>query len=207
MKDLFTLFLAAMLILTAGCAGKPPASETAPNPPVPEASSGQSDPDVLLNRPDPEAAGSSSSPAASQEDPGQQGEAPSGAAEPDPQGSSDQGQILLSVDGTPLTVLWEENGSVAALAALLEEGAITLDTRAYGGFEQVGSLPQSLPRADVQMTTAAGDLVLYSGDSIVLFYGSNTWVYTKLGHIDGLSEAELQALLGGEQATVTLALS
>lgn len=65
----------------------------------------------------------------------------------------------------------------------------------YGGFEQVGSIGQSISRDDKQITTEFGDIVLYSGNQIVVFYGSNSWAYTKLGHI-GLSEEELTKLLG-----------
>ena len=65
----------------------------------------------------------------------------------------------------------------------------------YGGFEQVGSIGQSISRDDKQITTEFGDIVLYSGNQIVVFYGSNSWAYTKLGHID-LSEEELTQLLG-----------
>ncbi|MDB7817620.1 cyclophilin-like fold protein [Intestinimonas butyriciproducens] len=77
----------------------------------------------------------------------------------------------------------------------------------YGGFEQVGSLPQNLTRNDVQITTEAGDIVLYSGNSIVLFYGSNTWAYTKLGHIEDLPAENLKTLLDVEQVTVSLYLA
>lgn len=73
----------------------------------------------------------------------------------------------------------------------------------YGGFEQVGSIGAKIEQDDVQMTTSAGDIVLYSGNQIVVFYGSNTWAYTKLGHIHH-SEEELTELLGKEDVTLTL---
>ena len=73
----------------------------------------------------------------------------------------------------------------------------------YGGFEQVGSMGQSLPRNDVQTTTHYGDIVLYSGNQIVIFYGSNTWSYTRLGHVD-LTQEEMTELLGGGDVTVTI---
>lgn len=116
-------------------------------------------------------------------------------------------KLSLSVNGTTLTVSWEDNESVRALSELLTDGDITIEMDDYGGFEQVGGLPQSITRNDVQMTTAAGDIILYSGNSIVLFYGSNTWTYTKLGHIEGLSADELKELLGTDQTTVTLSIS
>jgi len=73
----------------------------------------------------------------------------------------------------------------------------------YGGFEQVGPIGQGLPSDDQQTTTQPGDIVLYSGDQIVIFYGSNSWAYTKLGHAD-LTEEELQGLLGNEDVTLTI---
>ena len=76
----------------------------------------------------------------------------------------------------------------------------------YGGFEQVGEIGTSLPRNDVQTTTSAGDIVLYSGNQIVLFYGSNTWSYTRLGRIEGMSQAQLSRLLGGDPVTVTISM-
>lgn len=74
----------------------------------------------------------------------------------------------------------------------------------YGGFEQVGTLPQDIIRNDEQMVTVPGDIVLYSGNSLVIFYGSNSWAYTKLGHIEGLSAEELTDILDNSEITVTL---
>lgn len=104
-------------------------------------------------------------------------------------------EILLSVNGEKLSVSWENNRSVDALRELLQKGSIIVNMRPYGGFEQVGSLPESIISDDVQFTTAPGDIVLYSRNSIVLFYGTNSWTYTKLGHIEGSSVDELQTLL------------
>lgn len=118
-----------------------------------------------------------------------------------------ENELSLSVNGTTLTVTWEDNESVSALAELAAQEAVTVNTHKYGGFEQVGSLPQSITDNDAQMTAVPGDIVLYSGNSIVLFYGSNTWSYTKLGHIEGLSEDELNTLLDVEQTDVTLSIS
>ncbi len=118
-----------------------------------------------------------------------------------------ESKIFLTINGTELTVSWEDNESVEEILNLLEEGDITITTSQYGGFEQVGSLPESITRNDVQMTTAAGDIVLYNGNSIVIFYGSNSWSYTKLGHIENLSLSELKELLGEDRAEVTLSVS
>lgn len=75
------------------------------------------------------------------------------------------------------------------------------NTSAYGGFEQVGSFPRSFSRNDVQMTTEPGDIVLYSGNQLVVFFGSNSWSYTKLGHIS-LAAEKLAELLGGESTVI-----
>ena len=75
----------------------------------------------------------------------------------------------------------------------------------YGGFEQVGSIGSILPSSDTRITTNPGDIVLYSSNQIVIFYDSNTWAYTKLGHIN-LSKSELTDLLGDEDVVITLSL-
>lgn len=128
------------------------------------------------------------------------------AAEPDSESPSEQG-LTLSVDGTTLEVSWEDNETVRELMDCAAEGSITVNTSLYGGFEQVGSLPRQFSRNDVQMTTAPGDIVLYSGDQLVLFFGSNSWSYTKLGHIDSLTTEELTGLLGGSSAEVEISLN
>ena len=79
-----------------------------------------------------------------------------------------------------------------------------MNTTAYGGFEQVGSLPQSFSRGDTQMTAQPGDIVLYSGNQLVVFFGSNSWIYTKLGHINDLSADELTVLLDKDQTVIEL---
>jgi hypothetical protein len=74
----------------------------------------------------------------------------------------------------------------------------------YGGFEQVGSIGQRLPSSDSQTTTQAGDIVLYSGDQIVVFYGSNSWAYTRLGRIVGKSVSEMTELLGNGDVKISI---
>ncbi|MBR2717539.1 MAG: hypothetical protein IKD79_07395 [Oscillospiraceae bacterium] len=108
--------------------------------------------------------------------------------------------MKLEIDGREVPVTWEDNPSVAALSELLP---LTIRMSAYGGFEQVGPMGQSIERNDAQITTDCGDIVLYAGDRMVIFYGTNTWAYTRLGHID-LSRQELTALLGGDSVAVTL---
>ena len=114
--------------------------------------------------------------------------------------------ISLTVDDRPLAVEWADNASVDALRELLEKEPLTVELSQYGGFEQVGSLGTSLPRNDGQTTTEPGDIVLYSGSQIVIFYGSNSWAYTRLGRITGMSGEELTALLGAGNVTAVLTL-
>ena len=112
--------------------------------------------------------------------------------------------LVLFIDGQMLPVIWEDNASVAALKALASEEPVTVQMSMYGGFEQVGPLGVSLPREDVQTQTSAGDIVLYSGNQIVVFYGANSWAYTRLGRVDGATADQMSGLLGGHDVTLTL---
>lgn len=108
----------------------------------------------------------------------------------------------MKIDGRIVPVLWEDNASVEELRSLAREG-LSIQMSMYGGFEQVGSVGTNLTREDQQMTTGAGDVVLYSGNRLVVFYGNNSWAYTRLGRID-LSEEELKTLLGNGDVVISL---
>ncbi|MBR2736363.1 MAG: hypothetical protein IKD86_03535 [Firmicutes bacterium] len=108
----------------------------------------------------------------------------------------------LLIGETEVPVVWEENNSVKALKALAEKEPLTIPMSMYGGFEQVGPIGQSIVRDDKQTTTEAGDIVLYSGNQIVIFYGSNSWAYTRLGQVE-LSQKELENLLGNRDVELT----
>ena len=110
----------------------------------------------------------------------------------------------LLIGNTEVSVAWEENESVNALIDLLKTEPLVIDMSMYGGFEQVGSLGTGLPRNDEQTTAEAGDIVLYSGNQIVVFYGSNTWVYTRLGRITDKTAAEMTDLLSNGNVTITI---
>ena len=112
--------------------------------------------------------------------------------------------LSLVIGDTEVSVAWEENASVDALTEMVKAEPLTVQLSMYGGFEQVGSLGTSLPRDDAQTTTQAGDIVLYAGNQIVLFYGSNTWAYTRLGRIMNKSAAELEDLLGNGDVSITM---
>ena len=114
--------------------------------------------------------------------------------------------ILMKIGDEAVTIAWEDNESVAALVELLREQPMSIQMSMYGGFEQVGSFGTSLPRDDEQTTTQAGDIVLYSGNQMVVFYGSNFWTYTRLGKIMDKSAEELKEMLGNGNVTITLEL-
>ena len=115
-----------------------------------------------------------------------------------------EAMLQMTIGETPVEVKWEDNESVEALRELCREEPLTIQMSMYGGFEQVGSIGQRLPRNDSQTTTQAGDIVLYSGDQLVVFYGSNSWAYTRLGHIADKSDQELAQLLGNGDVTITI---
>lgn len=112
--------------------------------------------------------------------------------------------MRLSIDGTDVTVDWENNQAVADLRALVANAPLTVNLSMYGGFEQVGPLGTHLTSSDVQTTTSAGDIVLYSGNQIVVFYGSNSWAYTRLGHITSQSDEGMAELLGNGDVSITI---
>ncbi len=112
--------------------------------------------------------------------------------------------LQMKIDDTAVAVDWEDNESVDALMRLCQESSLTIRMSMYGGFEQVGPIGQSLPGNDSQITTQAGDIVLYSGNQIVVFYGSNSWAYTRLGHISDKSAEEMAELLSNGDVTITI---
>lgn len=113
-------------------------------------------------------------------------------------------KMNVEVNGSRFTATLMDNAAADALADWLEEGPVTLELSDYAGFEKVGSLGRSLPASNSQTTTHAGDIVLYQGSQIVLFYGSNSWSYTRLGRIDDLTGWE--DALGSGDVTVTLSM-
>ena len=119
----------------------------------------------------------------------------------------EKNELVLSVNGNTLNVSWESSDTVDELIAYVQNENIVVDTTLYSGFEQVGYLPQNFSRNDVQMSTEPGDIVLYSGNQLVVFFGSNSWSYTMLGHIEGVSAGELSELLGKNSAVIEIKLS
>ena len=116
-------------------------------------------------------------------------------------------KMYITIDGKTLSVELVDNAATQTLVTALQEGDITYEAHDYGGFEKVGALGRSLPTSDTQTTTQAGDVILYNGNQIVLFYGSNSWSYTRLGRIEYSTQAELESFLKAGQGNVTVKLS
>ena len=125
--------------------------------------------------------------------------------EPTEDTTVDTHTFYLTVEGATFPATFADNQGAEALADLLTDGPLTLSLEDYGSFEKVGSLGQSLPTSNTHITTQSGDIVLYQGNQIVLFYGSNAWSYTPLGQVTDLTG--WQEALGYGDVTVTLSLT
>ena len=113
-------------------------------------------------------------------------------------------KMIVEIGGNHFTATLEDNKAADTLAEMMQEDPVTVQMSDYGGFEKGGDLGTELPTSNRQTTTQAGDIVLYQGNQIVIFYGSNSWSYTRLGRIDDLTGWE--TALGDGDATVTFAL-
>ena len=113
-------------------------------------------------------------------------------------------KMNVQVNDTIFTATLEDNETVYALAEMLQKVTVVIRMSDYSGFEKVGPLGTSLPASNAQTTTHAGDIVLYNGNQIVIFYGSNSWSYTRLGRIDDLTG--WKEALGNGDVTVTFSL-
>ena len=115
--------------------------------------------------------------------------------------------MYITIGEETHTVTMEDNVGTRALVAALQTDNITYVAHDYGNFEKVGYVGQSFPTADHQITTAAGDLVLYNGDNICIFYGSNSWSYTRIGKLDNLSADEVRRFVKAGEGEVAITLS
>ena len=113
-------------------------------------------------------------------------------------------EMKLFIGDEEVMVDWENNDAVTALKEEVRKQPLVIDMSMYDDFEQVGELGISLPTSDKQIETEAGDIMLYAGDNIVVFYGSNTWAYTPLGKITDKSPEEMAKLLGQGDVTITI---
>lgn len=115
-------------------------------------------------------------------------------------------KLYLTINDTKIPASFENNSSADALKEKLSESNIVIEAHDYGNFEKVGSLGFTLPRNDTQITTEPGDLILYQGNQFVVYYDENSWNFTKLGHLDNMTQEDLKSLLGDGNVTITLSL-
>lgn len=127
------------------------------------------------------------------------------AAEAEPK-ENESMYIYAHVGGQVLPITPEDNSSVDALRALLSQGPLTVEMSDYGNFEKVGPIGTTLPANDRQITTVPGDVILYQGNSITMYYDTNAWNFTKLGHIEGATRDSMLGALGDGNVTVTFSL-
>ena len=113
-------------------------------------------------------------------------------------------KLNVQINGQTFTASLENNEAVAAFVEMLENAPITIEMSDYSGFEKVGALGADLPASNSQITTQSGDIVLYQGNQIVIFYGSNSWNYTMIGRIDDLTGWE--EVLGDGNVTVVFSM-
>ena len=201
--SLLTIAVFSLSVLLAGCgnseqAGSEPESSSSVrvetsletvSPAEPETS--ESQPDVIVSEPPQQ-------PASSVESESQTTDRETMAEEISAM------NMMVQVGGSTFTATLEENTAVDALVEMMEQEPVTIQMSDYSGFEKVGPLGTSLPTSNQQTTTQAGDIVLYQGNQIVMFYGSNSWSYTRLSHIDDLTGWE--EALGSGDVTVTFSL-
>ena len=114
--------------------------------------------------------------------------------------------LYIKIGDVTLTATLTDNSSAAALIDLLRQGDMTVDMHDYGSFEKVGELPVTIPTNDEDISTEAGDLILYLGHRFVIYYDHNSWDFTRLGKINDVTQAELKAILGEGDVTVVLSL-
>ncbi|MDE5574453.1 MAG: hypothetical protein K2I87_01920, partial [Bacteroidales bacterium] len=116
-----------------------------------------------------------------------------------------QNTVYVTANGQTKALTLADNAATRQWAELLATGPMTIQMHDYGGFEKVGPLPQALPREDKQISTVPGDVMLYQGNNVVIFYGENAWAYTPLGKLEG-TVAEIKDFLSGNSLDVTFSL-
>ncbi len=114
--------------------------------------------------------------------------------------------LAITAHEATFTAKLENNSSAQAFADLLRQGPLTLQLREYGGFEKVGPLGTRLPTNDQRITTRPGDVILYQGDQLTIYYDANTWSFTRLARIEGATREALLEALGRGDVEVTFNL-
>lgn len=115
-------------------------------------------------------------------------------------------KVNITIDGQTMSATLADNDATKALVEKLAEGPVAITMSNYGGFEKVGALPWSLPTSDSRITTVPGDIMLYTGNNMVIFYGENTWAYTPLGVLETTDPEEIRNFVGNGNKQVTISL-
>lgn len=115
-------------------------------------------------------------------------------------------KLNIEVNGKTLSATLENNSSADALVKLIGNKPLSISLDDYAGFEKTGNLPEALPTNDKKTDTDYGDIILYQGNKFVIYYDKNSWSFTKLGHIDNITQDELKEILGTESVEVTVML-
>ncbi len=115
-------------------------------------------------------------------------------------------KLGIQVNDYSMTAVFENNSSAESLIKELEKESITIDMHDYGNFEKVGPLGITLPRNDEQITTEAGDIILYLGNQLTIYYDTNSWSFTKVAKIENVTQDELKEILGDGDVTVILSI-
>jgi hypothetical protein len=118
-----------------------------------------------------------------------------------------QEKLYITIDGMTKTATMVDNAATQELVARLQQAPVTVTLNSSGGFEIWGAVGFSLPTSNEQVNAQPGDIVLYNGSNICMFYGTNSWSYTRLGKIDGLSESELRTFLKAGESNISVTLS
>ena len=115
--------------------------------------------------------------------------------------------LNIQVGDTVLQATLEDNSSAAALVELLKDGPVTVSMQDYGNFEKVGTLSQSFPQNNEQITTQPGDIILYQGNSLCIYYDTNTWTFTRIGKIDNATQQDIKDFVKAGQGNVSITLA
>ena len=124
-------------------------------------------------------------------------------------GANAQQKLYLTIGGITKTATMVSNSSTEALVAQLQQGDITYEAHDYGNFEKVGALGYTFPENNEQITTVPGDLILYQGSNLCIYYDTNSWNFTRIGKLDNMTQADIKTWVnaGGDNVSVTLSIS
>ncbi len=121
--------------------------------------------------------------------------------------TSEAMKINITIDGQTMIATLADNSSAQALYEALQQGNIAFEAHDYGDFEKVGDMGRSFPQNNEPITTQPGDLILYLGNHLCIYYDTNSWNFTRLGRIDGATQSDVKSFVKAGQGNVTIILS